>query len=438
MTLLEPFAAKARPAAPGAHALARAMHEFHCWRGDPIATLAPALAEPDAIDARLLQCWLLVLGTEPSGQAEARAVLDGLDAGTLDHRQRSHVDAIDDFIDGEWTRAGRRLEDLSLAHPTDALALQAGHLVDYYRGDAHMLRERVLRALPHWHRELPGYHALLGMAAFGAGECGDFAEAERLGRLALELEPLDAWAHHAVAHGHEMRGDSAAGCEWMRARGAEWGPPSFLAVHNAWHWALFLIDQGRLDEALAVYDQHVRGDGSRLLVDLVDASALLLRLRLAGCEPGDRWQPVLEDWSAVLAPGDCLFNDLHAAWAALGAGRVDRIEALRRAHEQAARRHPGERAALSAAFGVPLMDALLALAGTRPAIAVGILRELRPRLHAIGGSRAQRELVELVLIEAALRAGEASLARGLIDARRLLRMPRPERAGGVAPRVDAA
>ena len=429
MSSLETLASETRDAARRPDALDLAMHEFQCWRGDPLATLAPALSAPDAIDPRLLQGWLLVLGTEPSGYAEARRVLDGLDAGSLGHRQRLHVDAIDDFIDGEWTRAARRLEDLSLAHPRDALALQAGHLVDYYRGDARMLRERILRALPQWSADDAGYHALLGMAAFGAGECGDCDEAERLGRLALELEPLDAWAHHAVAHAYEMRGDSAGGCEWMQARESAWGSPSFLSIHNAWHWALFLIDQGRADEALAIYDRQVRGDGSRLLVDLVDASALLLRLRLAGCAPEGRWQPVLDDWAEALAPGVCLFNDLHAAWAALGGGRCDRIEVLREAHARSARQGQGERAGLSGALGVPLMDAVLALAEGRAAEAVEALRALRPRWHAIGGSRAQRELIDLVLIEAALRAGQSTLARGLVQCQRLLRASRPERVG---------
>lgn len=418
-------------------ALAEALHLFQCWRGDPLAALAPALQGRHSIEAHLLQGWLLVLGTEPTGYADAASQLDALDPSALDARQLQHLQALGAFMQGEWTRCSRLLEDLSLRYPQDALALQAGHLLDYYLGDARMLRERILRALPHWSSELPGYHALLGMAAFGAGECGDFAEAERLGRLALEHQPVDAWAHHAVAHAYEMRGDAAGGCRWMQSRQSAWEAPSYLAVHNAWHWALFLIDLGRLDEALVLYDQRVRGDGSALLVDLVDASALLLRLRLAGGDPGTRWDPVLQDWSQALVPGECLFNDLHAAWAALGAGRIERIEALLAAHRQQAERGGGERSTLSAALGVPLMDALLALGRDRPAQAVANLRELRPQLQRMGGSRAQRELLDLVLIEAALRAGQAVYAKALIQARSLLRSPRPE-AGSSRAQTHAA
>ena len=57
-------------------------------------------------------------------------------------REQAHLKAARDFAAGRWQRAGRQLEDLSLDHPRDALALQAGHLIDFYRGDARLLRDR--------------------------------------------------------------------------------------------------------------------------------------------------------------------------------------------------------------------------------------------------------------------------------------------------------
>lgn len=45
----------------------------------------------------------------------------------------------------------------------------------------------------------PAYSIALGMYAFGLEETADYARAEATGRQALEFQPLDCWAHHAVA-----------------------------------------------------------------------------------------------------------------------------------------------------------------------------------------------------------------------------------------------
>lgn len=89
--------------------------------------------------------------------------------------------------------------------PHDMLALQAGHLIDFFRANARNLRDRIVRSLLAWSPDTPGYPILLGMYAFGLEECADYADAEETGRHALSLEPLDCWAHHAVAHVMEMQ-----------------------------------------------------------------------------------------------------------------------------------------------------------------------------------------------------------------------------------------
>src|SRR5690606_33378920 len=84
-----------------------------------------------------------------------------------DDRERGHLTAIRHFLDGNLAQAARTLEDVAIAHPTDLLALQAGQLTDFLIGDSRMLRDRIARALPAWRPGMPGYHAVLGMHAFG-------------------------------------------------------------------------------------------------------------------------------------------------------------------------------------------------------------------------------------------------------------------------------
>ena len=117
----------------------------------------------------------------------------------------------------------------TIEYPRDALALQAGHQIDFFTGNARMLRDRIARALPAWQSGMPGYHAMLGMQAFGLEEMGDYARAEKLGRAAIEIEPRDGWAQHAVAHVMEMQSRQRDGIAWMRANPEAWTKESFLA-----------------------------------------------------------------------------------------------------------------------------------------------------------------------------------------------------------------
>lgn len=166
----------------------RALREFQCYVGDPVADTDAAIAlRPDFVMARVLRAYLHLLGTEPAGLAVARAEVDAAHRLPATARERAHVAAVEAIASAHWHRAGRMLEDVAIDYPHDLLALQAGHLVDFYVGNARMLRDRIARALPEWSRDMPGCHVLLGMHAFGLEECADYARAEAEGKAAVEL-----------------------------------------------------------------------------------------------------------------------------------------------------------------------------------------------------------------------------------------------------------
>ena len=89
------------------------------------------------------------------------------------------------LLDGDWNGGCLALDHVLVDHPRDALALQVGHLMDFYRGDAQNLRNRVSRVLPHWDESVPGFSYVLGMHAFGLEEMNQYAEAEAAARRAL-------------------------------------------------------------------------------------------------------------------------------------------------------------------------------------------------------------------------------------------------------------
>src|SRR5262249_7834662 len=153
--------------------------------------------------------------------------------------------------------------------PRDTLALQAGHQIDFFTGDARMLRDRIARALPAWVESMPGAHAVLAMHAFGLEETGDYRRAEAAGRKAIALEPRDGVAQHAVAHVMEIPGRQGDGIAWMRADTDAWTRESFFCIHNWWHLALYHLDLGEIDEVLALFDGPIHGARSKVVLDLV-------------------------------------------------------------------------------------------------------------------------------------------------------------------------
>lgn len=394
-------------------AFVAAQEELKCLVDDPVASVEQALqASPEMIMAWVLKAYLHLLGTEPSGLAVARACCQAAAGLPASDRERRHLEAASLLTQGQWHAAGRALEDLSIFYPLDLLALQVGHQVDYFTGDARMLRDRIARALPAWQPDMPGYHAVLGLHAFGLEENGDYAAAEKQGRASVELEPRDSWAWHAVAHVMEMTHQPASGIRWLQPNVPVWSRGSFLAVHNWWHLALFHLELEHLDEVLRLYDEAIGGTDSRVVLDLVDASAMLWRLHLRGVNLGVRPGALADRWQAVGVPGLYAFNDMHAMMAYVCAGRESQEEALLEAQRRAMGRDD-DNAGFTREVGYAATSALQAFGRGDFARSAEALRTIRSRAHRFGGSHAQRDVIDLTLLEAARRGGQDRLAAAL-------------------------
>jgi hypothetical protein len=403
----------------------QAAHDMRCLIGDPLASIDRALAlAPDMSIAHTLRAWLHLLGTEASALATAREAADTAARHAGTERERMHARAASLVAAGRWRAAALLLEDLSARYPRDLLALQAGHQVDFFTGDSRMLRDRIARVRPHWNDAMPGHHAVLGMHAFGLEETGDYAQAERTGRKAIDLQPRDTWAWHAVAHVHEMRNAPKDGIDWLEPNAAHWSHDSFFAVHNWWHLALFKLEQDRHVDVLSMYDASIGGPGSGVVLDMIDQSALLWRLALRGVDVGERWQSLAERWAPHAASGNYAFNDLHAMMAFASAGRSELVAQLRET-QRAALAGDGDNRAFTAEVGEPATRAVQAFVAGEHATALALLRPIRSSAHRFGGSHAQRDLLDLTLIEAALRSGDRPLAAALAAERAATRPASP-------------
>jgi tetratricopeptide (TPR) repeat protein len=400
----------------------RALQQYQSYVGDPVATIDEALERaPDFVLGHAFRATVLMTFAERRFAEQARVSVVSAEA-LLPHanaRERALVAAARQLVDGDWDAACAALDRVLVDHPRDAFAVQSAHLMDFYRGDALNLRNRISRVLPHWSPGVPGYSYILGMHAFGLEECNQYAEAEETGRRALALQPKDAWAVHAVTHVMEMQGRIDEGIAWLESREADWAPDNGFAFHNYWHLALYHLDRQRYADALALYDTRVHPAPPDFALQLLDATSLLWRLHLEGVDVGGRAATVADNWARRLETerGFYAFNDMHAMMAFTMAGREAEAARLRDDLEWTVKHGAGVNRMMTHDVGLPVCLAIQAFGRERYAEAIERLEPVRDVAARFGGSHAQRDALTLTLIEAALRSGQAALARHYIAER---------------------
>jgi len=385
-----------------------ALSAFQTWRLGAEQQLDAALREaPDFVMAHVLQAYLRVCSRDPRRVRSAHPIVAraaGLSANVF---ERAHLAALEAVLDDDYELAKARLGALLDTQPRDALGLQVAHALDYLTGDAQRMHDRVTAVLPAWSSQLPGYGAVLAMHAFGLEECGDHVRAEHAALASLDLNPLDARAHHVMAHVFEMSGRAAAGLHWMREHAAGWDLNTLVATHCCWHMALFHLSQDQCDRALELYDQRIRAGGSREIADLIDASALLWRIQLRGVDAGSRWAELAVAWSPHIDDGFCSFNDMHAMLAFVGAGDGRLARQLEHKLVGSASR-PTRHGSTTRQLGLSACRALMAFGRGNDATAVALLSALPASAHRLGGSHAQRDVLQLTLQQAIDRARRSS------------------------------
>jgi len=243
-------------------------------------------------------------------------------------------------------------------------------------------------------------------------EQGRFDEAMTLSCASLALEPGAGHSAHARAHAHYETGDHVAGLAWMDAWVTGDGASIDSISHFAWHAALHELSLGDLDAVRRRYDGQLRPEHGLGCRALVDTGSLLFRWALT---PDSADVPGLEQ-VAALAGRDVLerpatpFLAMHSAATLLALDDrpgLDRLARFADAHA-----HPTQREVVA-----PLARALARLASGRYGDAADALAALASGVPRLGGSDAQREILEETRIAALVRADRLDEARRLLDDR---------------------
>lgn len=331
---------------------------------------------------------------------------------SADSRECQHIAALDAVLNGEPQKARRLVEDLVQTHPRDAMAAQLCTNVFGLIGfSGEIAREAELLAfttalIPHYGEDW----WMTSMHALSLCETGQIEQSLRLMEHSLTMNPRNAQASHFKAHAQYEAGEINAGraflAEWM----VGYDNRSVLHGHLSWHQALWALHDG--DEA-AMWDAIDKGigpEGSKGLPInvLTDTAAILYRAQLAGCSiPTERWS-ALSDYAIQFFPetGQS-FADMHAALSHAMAGEGDRLAYI----AETATGFAGD-------LVKPVARSWRAIADQNWTLA---LEELTPVMHGLvrlGGSRAQRDLLELTYVHVLIKVGQAGEARRVLTTRR--------------------
>jgi tetratricopeptide (TPR) repeat protein len=396
----------------------QAVRAFSIGYGD-VAGLFDAARQvaPDFVMAHLGKAWLLAFARDPAITPHAQPLLDLAQRQPMNERERAHFAALQHAVVGALGRSVAILDRHLMRYPRDLLAHQIAVFFDQFLGRSRWIRDRTARALLLWPNDVAGHDVLLTFHGFGLEETGEYARAEEESRRALDVEPNNSFAHHTVAHVMEMTGRPEDGVGWMLAREPFWAQPEhFLQGHLWWHNALCYLELGQYDRALALYDGPIMAVQRPLAAALTNSTALLWRLQALGRDVAGRWEALAEQWQEHADGRHSVFFDMHAAMAELGAGRERQVEQRLTAMRRTAA--GGDEAATTyAEVGIPLVEGLAAFQRGRYDAAVDLLMAARFELWRIGGSHAQRDVVDWTLTEAAVRGGLRDVALALTNER---------------------
>ena len=334
-------------------------------------------------------------------------------ASDANAREKAWLAATEAWIEGDIDRCLGIHEDMATEWPRDLLAGKVGQLHAFNCGDAEALLrigERLFAA----NRDNRHVHA---MYAFGLEECNRLDEAETIARRALEIDPRDPSAHHAVARCLEVRGKMLEGVAFLESMSDTWeGGSSFMVTRNGCHLARFLIDLDRADEALGLFDRRVWGVSKESCEDQVNAVSLLARLELRGVDVGGRWADVASYLKPRLHEHFVPFLDLHYLYGLARAGDQSAVtELLASLEDRAENAKPFEREAW-ADCTVPAAHGLAAYAKGDHAEAARLLGQAMPHLSKIGGSIAQRSLFGVLHLDALMKSGWNDAALKILQA----------------------
>ncbi|MFV2038979.1 MAG: tetratricopeptide repeat protein [Acidimicrobiales bacterium] len=378
------------------------------------------VADPDSAMAQVLAAALFLFAESPTTHPQAHEHLSAARAarGRANLRELLMLTAVEAWLAADYEVALARHEEIAERWPRDLVSAKFGQYHAFNRGDSSRMSRLALGVLDA-NADRAYAH---GMAAFGLEQTHELVRAEAEGRLATEMCRREPWAHHAVAHCLDANGRLDEGVAWMHGLSDEWVDcNSFMYTHNWWHTAVFHLDRDEAEAALEIFDQHVWPIEPAYSQDQIGAVSMLARLEMRGVDVGPRWEDVAPHLDQRLDDQIEPFLDLHYLYGLGRAGHDYEADTLLANIGTHVRSAPEFLRSDWSEVAEPAARAVLAHARGRWADAAAGLGPLIAEMYRIGGSHAQRDLFELLWLDALRRshdhAGAAEVLRDRIRVR---------------------
>jgi tetratricopeptide (TPR) repeat protein len=372
----------------------------------------PGFALAEIASARQAQ----FLGRMPEAQERKGRALSAAAGAT--RREQQHVTALAAAVDGDTPRAISLIKEHCAEFPRDAFLLSQcvgpfslvgfGGGPDWRAENFAMLEPHVDAYGDDWW--------FLSSFAFAHNELYHFAQARELAERSLELSPRTGHGSHTMAHVLFETGEHATGSAFLDGWLPGYDRTSTIFHHLAWHLALFELNQGNAGRVIEVFERDlkpVETAGSPLIYHC-DNAALLWRCDLYGVQrpAGSRADQAAYAATAFGRAG-VAFADVHSALSYAAAGDRDRLDAL----VSQLRKRDADGKQPAGGVVVAVVEGIRAVMDGDFEGAVAILEPCRAAWVRIGGSNAQRQVIEDTLLESYLRTGRVEAAKALLKER---------------------
>ena len=316
-------------------------------------------------------------------------------------RERSHINIISALINNNVVHAF----DAAIAHlktyPKDAIIAQAvsgAFGLIGFSGRVGREQENLLfmeQLAPHYGDD----SWFNGQYAFAISEAGDPERAQYMAEFALELEPESADAIHTLAHIYYETDKAESGLAMLEKWRSKYHRDGILHGHIAWHCALWNLELGEFERALQILetDIHPNVNHSPAINMVTDFVGFLIRAELMGHSvDSEHWSTASKVIKQLFPDLGLSFVDAHAAIALAKNGESENLSRYSAQHLGFANDQVSSVARAFQAY----IDADWS----------SVTSYLSPILFTherLGGSRAQRDLLEAVNAHSLIRLNKS-------------------------------